>query len=191
MLMVTTNLHNEQIRLRPFQVTDVADYFEMVQNRDIAVNAGFTPVNDMMEAQYLLGRQLQQPQVFAMVLVATDKVIGSVGLYERMNNQGEPAPRQMDMGYMLNANYWHQGYMTAAVHLLRRYGFQDLQLKRITASCLASNVASRRILEHAGFEQYDQVTHPSYAQFGAGQTELFFEQLAPQATVGGDDHAAG
>jgi len=191
MLKATTNLHHTQIRLRPFQVTDVADYFEMVKNRDIAANAGFTPVNDMMEAQYLLGRQLQQTQVFAIVLVATDKVIGSVGLYERMNNQGEPAPQQRDLGYMLNANYWHQGYMTEAVQLIKAYGFQDLQLKRLTASCLAPNVASRHILEHAGFTVYDQVMHPEYAQFGAGQVELFFEQLAPKSTMGDACNATG
>ncbi|MFC6180639.1 GNAT family N-acetyltransferase [Lactiplantibacillus daowaiensis] len=190
MQLATTTSQQEQLQLRPFTPADVTDYFEIVQNRDIAVSAGFTPVNRLMEAQYLLSRQLNQPQVFALVLMTTGKVIGSVGLYERMNSHGEPAPSQLDLGYMLNAAYWQHGYMTAAVHLIRDYGFDTLQLKRLTASCLVSNTASRLILEHAGFEQYDQVTHPRYAQFGAGQTELFFECLPPRSSRGDEVDAA-
>ncbi|VDG17715.1 N-acetyltransferase [Lactobacillus sp.] [Lactiplantibacillus mudanjiangensis] len=177
MQLVTTTAQKEALQLRPFTPADVTDYFELVQNNDIAASAGFTPINELMAAQYLLSRQLNQPQVFALVLVATGKVIGSVGLYERMNHRGEPAPQQMDLGYMLNEAYWRRGYMSAAVQLIKRYAFQTLTLHRLTASCLAPNVASRLILEHAGFQQYDQVTHPQYAQFGAGQTELFFECL--------------
>lgn len=183
MLKATPNLHNEQLRLRPFVVGDAADYFEMVHDPQVAVNAGFTPANSLVEAEYLLSRQLKLPEVYAIELSQSAKVIGSVGLYERMNAQGEPAPQQMDLGYMLTATAWGQGYMTAAVHLIINYAFEDLHLRRLTASCLAPNTASKLILEHAGFRQYDQVTHPAYAQFGAGQTELFFELLP----VNGDE----
>ncbi|AVK64728.1 N-acetyltransferase [Lactobacillus sp. CBA3606] len=189
MPMTTADLHNEQLNLRPFTMADGADYYALVREKSVATNAGFTPVAGLMEAQYLLKRQLTSPQLFAIVLRATGKVIGSIGLYERMNAQGEPAPSQMDLGYMLNVAYWHHGYMTAAVHLLQKYAFEALALKRLTASCLQANVASALILQHAGFRQYDQVTHPAYAQFGAGQTELFFENVPTKSTTG-DEHDA-
>ena len=177
MLKATPNLQNERLRLRPFVKRDATDYFEMVRDPQVAVNAGFTPANSLVEAEYLLSRQLKLATVFAIELKPAAKVIGSVGLYERMNAQGEPAPQQMDLGYMLTASAWGHGYMTAAVRLIINYAFQDLKLRRLTASCLAPNIASKLILMHAGFRQYDQVTHPAYAQFGAGQTELFFELL--------------
>ncbi|MFC6201821.1 GNAT family N-acetyltransferase [Lactiplantibacillus nangangensis] len=183
MLEATSELQDEQLKLRPFVIGDAADYFEMVRDPNVAVNAGFTPTNSLVEAEYLLSRQLKMPEVYAIVLTKSAKVIGSVGLYERMNAQGEPAAQQMDLGYMLTASAWGHGYMTAAVHLIVNYALQDLKLRRLTASCLAPNIASKLILEHAGFRQYDQVTHPAYAQFGAGQTELFFE-LVP---ANGDD----
>ena len=180
MLMLTATATNEEVKLRPFVADDAADYYELVKNHEIAASAGFTPANNLVEAQFLLKRQLGLPGVFALELPATGKVIGSVGLYERMNAYGEPAVKQMDLGYMLNAMYWHRGFMTAAVHRIQRYAFEELQLHRLTASCLAPNTASKIILEHAGFRQYDAVTHPAYAQFGAGQTELFYECLAPE-----------
>ncbi|BDZ30347.1 GNAT family N-acetyltransferase [Lactiplantibacillus sp. WILCCON 0030] len=183
MLKATSNLQNEQLKLRPFVAADAAAYFEMVRDPKVAVNAGFTPANSLVEAEYLLSRQSKLSEVYAIVLMSTAEVIGSIGLYERMNSQGEPAPQQMDLGYMLTQMAWGHGYMTSAVHLIVNYAFQDLNLRRLTASCLAPNTASRLILEHAGFRQYDQVTHPAYAQFGAGQTELFFECLP----ANGDD----
>ncbi|CAM3175612.1 GNAT family N-acetyltransferase [Lactiplantibacillus plajomi] len=187
--MVTVTERGERVLLRPFTTTDVTDYYELVANRAIARPAGFTPAHSVVEAQYLLAQQLKLPQVFALVDGATMKVIGSVGLYERMNRYGEPAPRQMDLGYMLNADYWHKGVMSAAVGLILRYAFTDLRLTRVTASCLADNAASKLILEHAGFRQYDAVKHPDYAPFGAGETELFYECVALATTPGDDQNA--
>ncbi|CAJ1226450.1 GNAT family N-acetyltransferase [Lactiplantibacillus xiangfangensis] len=187
--MVTVTAQGEQLRLRPFTAADVTDYYELVANQAIATPAGFTVAHSVTEAGFLLKQQLNLPQVFALELVATGKVIGSVGLYERMNRYGEPAPRQMDLGYMLNMDYWRRGMMTAAVRLIQQYGFNELKLRRITASCLADNLASKLILEHGGFRQYDAVTHPDYAPFGAGQTELFYECVGLATTLGDEQNA--
>lgn len=187
--LVTNTAQGEQIELRPFTTADDADYYELVRDHQIAAPAGFTPAHNLTEAQFLLKQQLRLPQVFALELVASRKVVGSVGLYERMNNYGEPAPHQMDLGYMLNEQYWHHGLMTAAVHRLQRYAFEELKLRRLTASCLADNHASKLILEHANFRQYDSVRHPDYAPFGAGQTELFYECVGVAPTLEGDQDA--
>lgn len=187
--MVTVTSQGEQLELRAFTNADVTDYYELVANRAIAAPAGFTPAHSVKEAQFLLQQQLKLPQVFALELTATHKVVGSVGLYERMNRYGEPAPQQMDLGYMLNADFWSRGIMSAAVRLIQQYAFNDLKLRRLTASCLANNVASKLILEHADFHQYDAVKHPDYAPFGAGQTELFYECVGLATTPGDDQNA--
>ena len=173
--MVTVTARGEQLELRPFTLADTVDYYELVRDPLIAASAGFTPAHSLTEAEFLLKQQAKLPQIFAIELVAEHRVIGSVGLYERMTNAGEPATSTMDLGYMLNAQYWQRGMMTAAVAQILRYGFQTLHLRRITASCLANNPASQQILVHANFRQYDAVRHPDYAPFGAGQTELFYE----------------
>lgn len=173
--MVTVTTRNEQLELRPFMLADTEDYYDLVRDPSIAASAGFTPAHSLVEAEFLLKQQAKLPQIFAIELTAIHRVIGSVGLYERMTNTGEPATLEMDLGYMLNARYWGRGIMTAAVARILRYGFETLHLRRITASCLANNPASKRILEHANFRQYDAVRHPYYAPFGAGQTELFFD----------------
>ena len=56
------------------------------------------------------------------------------------------------LGYWAGEMYAGQGYITAAVRAVVRYAFEDLELHRVEAACQPDNIASRRVLEKAGFE---------------------------------------
>ncbi|MFB9769907.1 GNAT family N-acetyltransferase [Lactiplantibacillus modestisalitolerans] len=189
MEMVTVTAQGVRLVLRPFVASDAADYYALVRDYAVAAPAGFTPAHSFSEAEFLLKQQLKLPQVYAIVVADQRRVVGSVGLYERMNRYGEPAPHELDLGYMLNAADWHQGIMTAAVTRIQRYAFESLHLNRITASCLADNVASKLILERANFHKYDQFRHPQHAPFGAGQMELFYDCVGVAPAPGDEQHA--
>lgn len=55
------------------------------------------------------------------------------------------------LGYWIGKRYAGQGLMTDAVTALVRFAFDRLGFHRIEAACLATNVASRRVLTKAGF----------------------------------------
>ncbi len=55
------------------------------------------------------------------------------------------------LGYWVGAAHAHQGYMTAAVRAVIPFVFDSLELHRMEAACLPSNVASIRLLERTGF----------------------------------------
>lgn len=55
------------------------------------------------------------------------------------------------LGYWVGQPFAGHGVGTAAVQAIARHAFYELRLHRIEAACLASNVASRRILEKSGF----------------------------------------
>ncbi len=57
------------------------------------------------------------------------------------------------IGYFIDKDHWGNGYATEMVQALLRFGFEELQLHRIYASCDAENPASRRILEKVGMRQ--------------------------------------
>lgn len=57
-----------------------------------------------------------------------------------------------DLGYVLNAEYWGQGIATEATQRLLTFGFEDLGLHRIFATCHPKNIGSARVLEKAGFQ---------------------------------------
>jgi ribosomal-protein-alanine N-acetyltransferase len=55
------------------------------------------------------------------------------------------------LGYWIGEPYQGRGYTTEAVGLIARFAFAGLQLHRVEAACLPENIASRRVLEKAGF----------------------------------------
>jgi len=57
-----------------------------------------------------------------------------------------------EIGYWLARPFWGQGIMTDAVRAYVGYAFGELQLLRLTAHVLESNVGSARVLEKNGFK---------------------------------------
>ena len=55
------------------------------------------------------------------------------------------------LGYWIGATYARQGYMTAAVRAVIPFVFDSLELHRLEAACLPSNIASIKLLERTGF----------------------------------------
>ena len=79
---------------------------------------------------------------------ASGEAAGSVGLHaidcgERGAHYG--------LGYFVRRDLWNRGYATEAVGAALDYCFAGDGF-RVTASCLAENLGSRRVLEKCGFE---------------------------------------
>lgn len=57
------------------------------------------------------------------------------------------------LGYWIGQPYAGRGLATAAVKAISGFAFQTARLHRLEASCLPTNIASRRVLENAGFRK--------------------------------------
>jgi RimJ/RimL family protein N-acetyltransferase len=55
-----------------------------------------------------------------------------------------------ELGYRLRRSAWGKGYATEGSRALIRKGFTELDVRRVVASTMAVNVASRRVMEKAG-----------------------------------------
>lgn len=86
------------------------------------------------------------PSRWAIVDTRDGRLLGSIGFHSV-----EPARRKAEIAYDLAPAAWGQGLATAACLALCRYGFERLGYLRIQATVLDSNLASRRVLEKAGF----------------------------------------
>jgi [ribosomal protein S5]-alanine N-acetyltransferase len=83
----------------------------------------------------------------AAVHASSGRLIGSVaiGVTSAQHRRGE-------FGFVFHRDFWSQGYATEAAELLLRFGFERLQLRRISATCHPDNHASARVLEKAGLQ---------------------------------------
>jgi len=109
----------------------------------------------------------------AIVVRATDELIGSVRLGEtsRPHRRGE-------LGYVLARPHWGMGYATEAAAAVLRFGFGDLGLHRICATCDPDNVASARVLTKVGMRLEGHL-HEHLLIRGEWRDRLTFAALSP------------
>ena len=58
-----------------------------------------------------------------------------------------------ELGSVLDRPYWSKGIMREAVRMITAEAMETLALARISAQVYSPNIASRRVLEHNGFQQ--------------------------------------
>ena len=79
----------------------------------------------------------------------TGEVVGSVGLHVI---DGAPDGAHYGLGYFVRRDRWNRGYATEAARAALDFLFAGNGC-RVSASCLAENLGSRRVLEKCGFTQ--------------------------------------
>jgi len=107
------------------------------------------------DVQEFVGRfvdwQMESPRIgfqLAIVLPATGQLIGNSGI-----RMAEANATEGDIGYELSPAHWGRGYATEAAGAMIDFGFRELMLHRIFASCVAENDASVRVLEKLGMRR--------------------------------------
>lgn len=76
-----------------------------------------------------------------------DSLVGGATL----SNIRRGVAQTASLGYWAGAMFAGNGYITSAVRAIVRFAFEDLDLHRVEAACQPDNLASRRVLEKAGF----------------------------------------
>ena len=59
-------------------------------------------------------------------------------------------PAVVELGYRLRRSAWGKGYATEGSRALIQMGFAELGARRVFATTIVVNVASRRVMEKAG-----------------------------------------
>lgn len=108
---------------------------------------------------------------FQLAITYADQLIGNAGV--RLTRR---ETREAEIGYELDPNVWGNGYATEAACALRDFGFRELRLHRLTARCLAENIASARVLEKLGLHREGCLREREFFK-GRWWDELVYAQL--------------
>lgn len=93
-----------------------------------------------------IGWQRERRRRKVQLAITLDGVlIGNVGL-----RRSSARSRVADVGFELDPEHWGNGYTTEAATALLGWGFDQLDLHRAGAHCIAENTASARVLEKLG-----------------------------------------
>jgi ribosomal-protein-alanine N-acetyltransferase len=171
-----TVLITKRLRLRAWRTDDEEVLAELADNRVIWLN-----LRDLFPHPYTLAdarariaaKKDEQPaKNFAIELAG--ELVGSIaiGPYSDVHR------RTGEVGYWVGEPYWGRGIATEAIRAIVPYAFATFGLVRVEAGVYASNIASMRVLEKAGFER-EGVLRKSVTKNGALLDSVLYSRIAP------------
>ncbi len=155
-----TQLTTERLHLREFTVDDWPFVFAY-QNDPRYLRYYPWESRSQRDAksfvQMLVDQRHERPRTklqLAIVRKERGGVIGNCGIRNNAVNSHEA-----DIGYELAPEQWGYGYASEAAGIIVAYGFEQLQLHRIYAECIADNLASAHVLGKLGFRLEGRLRH--------------------------------
>jgi len=152
--ITNTNLETERLTLRPWQESDLDDFYAYASVPGVGEMAGWPHHQSIDMSRQILESFIASKEVFAVFHKQDKKVIGSLGVHSSWANDEEEYKhlRAKKIGYVLAKEYWGQGLMPEAVNAVIKYCFTELGLDAITIEHFKSNPQSRRVIEKCGFQ---------------------------------------
>lgn len=166
-------IETERLILRPWQETDVEDFYEYARVDGVGQRCGWLPHKNLEESAAILSLFIQEKKTLALEVKETGKVIGSIGLEARDADLGiAPQLQGREIGYVLNKDYWGRGLMPEAVKAVIDYCFKELDFDWLTCGHFIWNDQSRRVVEKCDFRYIKDVIHQT--RFGTEEpTKLY------------------
>ena len=146
-------LETERLILRPWEESDLEDFFEYASVDGVGQMAGWAPHETMEISRMILDSFIRHKKTFALELKENGKVIGSLGIEDRTEDLPQELQNQRgrELGYVLSRDYWGRGLMPEAVQAVIDYCFRELHFDFLTCGHFAWNSQSRRVIEKTGF----------------------------------------
>jgi ribosomal-protein-alanine N-acetyltransferase len=144
---IRTPIETERLVIRPFEAADWPAVHAYTSDPTVMA---YIPEGVMTAEQtqaFVTIHQGAEAMMWPVVLKEGGQLIGHMVFHPWF------APRTYEIGWVFHPAYHSQGYATEAAHSLLSYGFRDLGLHRIIATCQPENPASYRVMEKIGMRR--------------------------------------
>lgn len=161
-------LRTERLILRPWQSTDLDDFYAYARVDGVGQMAGWAPHENIETSRQILDNFIEHKKTFAIEFGG--KVIGSVGIeeYDEARFPEFSAQNGREIGYVLSKELWGHGLMPEAVQAVISYLFETVKLDFILVGHFEKNRRSARVIENYGFRYLKTV--PYETQLGTTET---------------------
>jgi len=143
-------LETKRLTLRKFRTDDLDAFYSFLSRPENSIYSYYWP-NNVDDTRRFICEAIQKAEgapcedfQYAAVLKTGNILIGSCNFVLSSDS---------NMGWIVDGEYWNQGYATEMARAMLNLGFMELGLPRIIACCDAENVASYRIMEKIGMRR--------------------------------------
>jgi RimJ/RimL family protein N-acetyltransferase len=154
-----TQVETARLLLRPWESGDLAEFTRLLTDpevtRHIVVHTPFTPQDVAELSERALGQWERNGfGPWAAIEKATGRWVGRIGLDELAD---WPGPHKVQVGWELHREFWGRGLATEGGRAGVRHGFETVGLERIISVTMATNAASRRVMEKCGLHFHGEL----------------------------------
>jgi len=143
-------LYTDRLKLRKIQVEDIPLLVKYANNKKVSdyilnIPYPYQEYDAVFRISYVQqGFKANARYVFAIVLKETGEFVGEISLH--LDNQKNMA----QLAYWIGESLWNNGFVTEAIKAILKFGFENLNLDLIYATCEEDNTASMRVLQKNG-----------------------------------------
>jgi RimJ/RimL family protein N-acetyltransferase len=148
-------LRGKSVLLRPFKRADISHFLKWFNDPEIVQYLDmYLPMTEMGEEKFIeeLGTTRAASDVILVIEAiegTATKPIGNCGLH-----QINPKDHNAIFGIVIGErDYWSKGYGVEAARIIIDYGFQQLNLHRISSAAVAFNERSIKLHKKLGFRE--------------------------------------
>lgn len=151
-------LETARLRLRPYQATDAADFFTLLDQSRERLQASFpdrvrsVPTIEAAPAQLVAFAddwRTGRFYVFGIWHLASQAYLGDICLMPQRAGQAE-------IGYYLAVEAEGQGYAREALAAIAQFGFEQVGAERLLIRCFADNLRGQHVAQAQGFQLEEQ-----------------------------------
>jgi [ribosomal protein S5]-alanine N-acetyltransferase len=162
-------ISTSRLRLRALLLDDAPAVFAYASNPEVARFTLWRPHGSELFTKGFI-KALIQPQFlnWAITKVPTDQAIGMVFLHSFSKQH-----QQAEIAFNLAQSHWNQGLATEAASAVLDFAFHKLDLNRVEATCMPSNLSSRKLLEKLGMTCEGRMRKSHHRYDGYHDMDLF------------------
>lgn len=140
-------IKTKRLLIRDFEINDWHSVYEYTSDPQVMeyIPEGVFSEEDAKE---FVNKNIgDNAEKFPVILIDKNILIGHIIFHKYFGEH------TYEIGWVFNPKYYNKGYASEAARAVLEYGFKELNLHRIIATCQPQNIPSYRVMEKIGMKR--------------------------------------
>ncbi|MDG5472140.1 GNAT family N-acetyltransferase [Jeotgalibacillus sp. ET6] len=140
-------IKTKRLEIRDFNTEDWREVYLYTSNKDVMTYMPEGVLSKEAVKEFVDKNSGEDAEKFPIILRENDQLIGHLVFHPYFGDH------TYEIGWVMNPAYQKNGYASEAARAVLEYGFGELKLHRIIATCQPENEASFRVMEKIGMRK--------------------------------------
>ncbi|GAA0337777.1 GNAT family protein [Bacillus carboniphilus] len=140
-------INTDRLTIRKFVMDDWKSVYEYTSNADVMEYIPEGVFSESDAQAFVLKNSGDDAKKFPVLLKDQNELIGHI-VFEKYFGD-----HTYEIGWVFNPKFYNKGFASEAAYAVLDYGFNELKLHRIIATCQPENIGSYRVMEKIGMRK--------------------------------------